>query len=80
MFSFSVDFSLSYWMYCKGCKNILKYFEGVRHSKGWESLRKNRPVCSVVKRMLSVREVWGSITGPVKSTQLPCPHVQFMWA
>ena len=26
-------------------------------------------VSSVVKRTLSVREVWGSISGPVKSTQ-----------
>ena len=26
-------------------------------------------VSSVAKRMLSVREVWGSIPGPVKSTQ-----------
>ena len=29
----------------------------------------NRPVSSVAKRTLSVREVWGSIPRPVKSAQ-----------
>ena len=33
---------------------------------------KNRPVSPVVKHTLSVREVWSSITGPVKSAQ--CRH------
>ena len=30
---------------------------------------KNQPVSPVVKYMLSVREVWSSITGPVESAQ-----------
>ena len=30
----------------------------------------DRPVTSVVKHTLSVREVWGSIPGPVKSERL----------
>ena len=42
-------------------------FQGV---KIWNSIPNDLPaVSSVAKRTLTVREVWGSIPGPVKSTQ-----------
>ena len=30
---------------------------------------KNQPISSVIKRTISVREIWGLIPGPVKSAQ-----------
>ena len=50
--------------------------QNAQHQVGFNTISKyftncfiNRPVSSVAKRTLSVREVWGSIPGPVKSAQ-----------
>ena len=43
-----------------------KYFRSLR-------VKADRPVSSVVKRTLSVREAWGSIPGSVKSAQCRQP-------
>ena len=55
-------------------KKVFTLFSNQRAARGFNSFSKSGPSCEIIaypcaKRTLSVRKVWGSITGPVKSTQ-----------
>ena len=67
-------FRVDYDFYFIDPNRILKYFkktcEDIAKHAGWQLFfTHTNEVSSVAKCTLSVREVWGSIPGPVKSTQ-----------
>ena len=72
-----ISFALFFFCGCFRGTVIVDYYHNVSAAR---CFRKLNPVSSVIKTLLSVREVWGSNPGPVKSDTVLPPLRRFFGA